>query len=261
LQVFTVPSIAGHVVRQHGIITRILAIISAFFTNQIANKRIIYPPNPSIEVDVESAPFRSKRFMPIFSDLRYLCSNESVQRLITRNQDFIMQFAKVCQLFMGINANKRVLTNHVEYETDAWISVFNVTLSLSRVVKVYGEAYAKATTADLVSAISSIVQEILAVCTMSEARLDKDKYAPIVLHDVTFDSSVYRVVNFDVLHGWVSFHHALHWLLAELFKHVNILSYDRLREIGIQSLADIVHRQPGDATFLSVLDFPLRGES
>ena len=65
------------------------------------------------------------------------------------------------QLFMCVNPNKRVATSHVEYETDAWFSVFNVTLSLSRVIKVYREAYRKASAAELVFAITTVVQNIL----------------------------------------------------------------------------------------------------
>ena len=43
----------------------------------------------------------------------------------------------------------------MEYETDAWISVFSFTLlSLSRVIKVYGKAFAWATPTQLVSAIT-----------------------------------------------------------------------------------------------------------
>ena len=144
LQLFTVASVALYIVRHHNIVSRLLAIISAFFTNQIQDKRIIFPPNPGAEIDVDTFPFKSKRFMPVFSDLRYLCHNGPVQQLIAHNHEFISQFAKTCQIFMCINPNKRAASSHVEYETDAWISVFNVTLSLSRVIKVYGEAYSKA---------------------------------------------------------------------------------------------------------------------
>jgi hypothetical protein len=43
---------------------------------------------------------------------------------------------------MCAQSNRRALNVHVEYESDAWISVFNVTLSLSRIIKVVGSAYA-----------------------------------------------------------------------------------------------------------------------
>ncbi|KAL0565072.1 E3 ubiquitin-protein ligase ubr1, partial [Marasmius crinis-equi] len=135
LQLFTVPSVANHIVRHHRIITRLLAIITAFFTNQIHDKRITFPPSyPSSSsshsssqssipnhLDVDTFPFKSKRFMPVFSDLRYLCHNPPVQDLIARDPEYITQFAKTCGLFMGVNPNKRAVSTHVEFETDAWI--------------------------------------------------------------------------------------------------------------------------------------------
>ena len=260
LQLFTVPSVAAHIVRNHKLVSRLLAIITAFFTNQIADKHIVYPPVSNAAVDVDSFPFKSKRFMPVFSDLRYLCHNEPVQQLIAHSREFIVQFAKTCQLFMCVNPNKRAATNHVEYETDAWISVFNVTLSLSRVIKVYGEAFSRSTVAELVTAISTVVHHILIVCTLTEDRLDRNKFSNIAFHEVVFGDAAYQIVEFDVLDGWVSFHHSLHWLLAELFKHVDLLSEDSLREVGLSSVRDIILRHASEQAILTVIDFPLRGE-
>ncbi|KAJ6608860.1 hypothetical protein B0H10DRAFT_2166482 [Mycena sp. CBHHK59/15] len=258
LQLFTVPSVSAHIVRNHKLVSRLLAIISAFFTNQIEEKHIIYPPLPLGALDVDSFPFKSKRFMPVFSDLRYLCHNEPVQVLIANNRDYMNQFAKTCQLFMCVNPNKRAVTNHVEYETDAWISVFNVTLSLSRVIKVYGEAFSRATVAQLVAAITTVVHHILMVCTLTEERLDRTKFNPVEFHEVFFGDAAYQVVKFDVLEGWVSFHHSLHWLLAELFKHVDLLDEESLKEVGLSSVRDIIVRQASEQAILTVIDFPLR---
>ncbi|RDB27292.1 E3 ubiquitin-protein ligase ubr1 [Hypsizygus marmoreus] len=258
LQLFTVPSVALHIVRNHKLVSRLLAIIAAFFTNQIVDKHIVYPPVSSAPLDVDSFPFKSKRFMPVFSDLRYLCHTASVQELIARNRDYIAQFAKTCQLFMCVNPNKRAATSHVEYETDAWISVFNVTLSLSRVIKVYGEAYSKATVAELVTAITTVVHHILMVCTLAQERLDRTKFFPISFHEVEFGGTVYETIDFDVLEGWVSFHHSLHWLLAELFKHIDLLSEKPLSEVGISSVREIMLRHYNDKAILTVIDFPLR---
>lgn len=259
LQLFTVPSVAAHIVRNHRLVSRLLAIITAFFTNQIEDKHITFPPILSADVDVDTFPFKSKRFMPVFSDLRYLCHNEPVQTMIARNRDFVKQLAKTCQLFMCINPNKRAATNHVEYETDAWISVFNVTLSLSRVIKVYGEAFSRATVADVINSISTVVHHILLVCTLSEDRLDRDKFMPIAFHDVTFGGGSYHIIEFDVLDGWVSFHHSLHWLLAELFKHVDMLTDECLQTVGMSSVRDILLRHASEQAILTIIDFPLRG--
>lgn len=198
--------------------------------------------------------------MPVFSDLRYLCHNEPVQDLIAHNRDFILLFSKTCQLFMCINANKRAANSHVEYETDAWISVFNVTLSLSRVIKVYGEAFSRATIAELVAAITTVMHDIMLVCTLANDRLDRDKFSPIEFHDVIFGGTPYSVVQFDVLEGWVSFHHSLQWLLAELFKHVDLLTEDNLKEIGLSSVRDICLRNASEKALLTIIDFPLRGK-
>lgn len=260
LQLFTTPSVAGHIVKNHGLISRLLNIIASFFTNQISEKHIQNQTSYTGPLDVESYPFKSKRFMPVFSDLRYLCHTEPVQEMIARNRDFIIQFAKTCQLFMCINPNKRAVTNHVEYETDAWISVFNVTLSLSRVIKVFGEAFVKATPNQLVQAVQHVLHAILMVVTLADDRLDKAKFAPVSFHPVEFGGKAYHVVKFDVLEGWVSFHHSLHWLLAELLKHTQLLSKEALGDAGYEGLRNVFLEHASEQAILTVVDFPLRGK-
>ncbi|TFK62655.1 hypothetical protein BDN72DRAFT_382278 [Pluteus cervinus] len=258
LQLFTVPSVALHIVTVHKLITRLLTIITAFFTNQIIDRHIVHQPSPNVPLDVDSFPFKSKRFMPVFSDLRYLCHTNPVQELIAHNREFLVGFVKTCQLFMCVNPNKRAATSHVEYETDAWISVFNVTLSLSRVIKVYGEAFSRATTAELVTAINTVVHHILMVCTRVDDRLDKSKFPPVEFHEVEFGTIPYQIIKFDVLDGWVSFHHSLHWLLAELFKHVELLNEEKLAEVGMTSLRDVLMKHASVQAVLTIIDFPLR---
>jgi len=260
LQLFTVPSVALYIVRQHMMVSRLLAVITSFFTNQIQDKRIIFPPHPQADIDVDTFPFKSKRFMPVFSDLRYLCHNEPVQQLIAHNREFITQFSKTCQLFMCVNPNKRAASNHVEYETDAWISVFNVTLSLSRVIKVYGSAFANATVAELVSAITTVMHHILMVSAVDDDGRDVTRFPPVAFHDVSFGDVTYDIVEFDVLEGWVSFHHSLQWLLAELFKHVDILSEESLQEVGLSSIREVCLRNASVQAIQTIIDYPLRGQ-
>jgi E3 ubiquitin-protein ligase UBR1 len=162
---------------------------------------------------------------------------------------------------MCINPNKRAATSHVEYETDAWISVFNVTLSLSRVIKVYGTAFSRAGTRELVGAIRMVLNVILGVCAMREERLDPAKFSPPEFHEVSFGpgEKKWEVVKFDVLEGWVSFHHSLHWLLAELFKHVELLGEEAVSGAmgGNVKLRDVLGVD--ERGVLVVVDFPLRG--
>ncbi|OBZ78672.1 E3 ubiquitin-protein ligase ubr1 [Grifola frondosa] len=258
IDAYLLTDLALFIVRHHNIVSRLLAIITAFFTNQIQDKRIIFPPNADAELDVDTFPFKSKRFMPVFSDLRYLCHNEPVQDLIAHNREFINQFAKTCQIFMCVNPNKRAASSHVEYETDAWISVFNVTLSLSRVIKVYGEAFSRATAGELVAAITTVVHHILMVTAVVDDQRDVTRFPPVLFHEVIFGEVPYKIIDFDVLDGWVSFHHSLQWLLAELFKHVNILSEESLQTVGLASLRDVCLRNASEEAMLTIIDYPLR---
>lgn len=255
------PSVALYLVRHHNIVSRLLSVITAFFTNQIQDGRIVYPPNPQADVDVDTFPFKSKRFMTIFSDLRYLCHNEPVQQLIAHNREFITQFSRTCQLFMCVNPNKRAASSHVEYETDVWISVFNVTLSLSRVIKVYGEAFSRATVAELVSAITTVMHHILMVSALHNEDNDPTRFPRVSFHHVDFGDTTYEVVEFDVMEGWVSFHHSLQWLLAELFKHIDILDDASLTEVGLSNLRDVCLRNASVQAIQTIIDYPLRGTS
>jgi len=259
IQLFTAPSIALHIVRHHNIINRLLSIITSFVTNQIQGKRIVYPTDPTAEVDVNAFHFKSMRLMSVFSDIGHLSHNEPVQELLAHNKEFIQLFSKTCQLFMCINPNRRVAVSHIEYETDVWISVFNLTFSLSRVIKAYGDAFSRASPAELVAAISTVMQDILLVCTLTSDRLDREKFQPIQFHDVIFGDQTYPIVNFDVLDGWVSFHNSLQWLLAELFKHVDILTEENLRTVGSGSVRDICLRNASEQAILTIIDLPLRG--
>ncbi|KAF7295603.1 E3 ubiquitin-protein ligase [Mycena indigotica] len=255
LQLFTVPSASYHVVRNHRLVSRILGLIQGFFLNRIEGKRVVcigmgdsgssltltYPP-----VDPDSPPFKSKRFMPVFSDLRYLCHTLPVQRLIAADpRGYVGMFARTCAIFVGVGPNRRAVTSHVEYENDAWISVFNVTLSLGRVVKVFGEAFGggRSTTTNLITAIGIVLHHILVVCagagTGSPEDTEPDGGRLIEFHEAAFGCASttlpteaiseqssrrqYTLVKFDVSSGPVSFHHSLHWLLAELLKHVDVL--------------------------------------
>ncbi|TFK28429.1 hypothetical protein FA15DRAFT_584399 [Coprinopsis marcescibilis] len=408
LQLFTVPSVSAHLVRNHKIITNLLNLLACFFTNQISRhgRRVqitapyqsaltnmpFFPANtgglhiggdtpsgltstapPTLPypltqtpqnfrqqpaahqalqhmshqpvMDVDSFPFKSKRFMPIFSDLRYLMHTAPVQALLTERTNvitvngqpqitghlaFLVPFTQTCQLFMCAQSNRRAATVHVEYESDAWISVFNVTLSLSRVIKVVGNAYANTTSnvqllvegdaapldmtrgsKELVEALEVIITCLIGVCRSNGGdvpvakdhplmlaslhrghpsgynpnvffnpaflAMDKNKFGSLKYHKVVFGAgykdqetrdrtNTYEIVRFDVAEGWVSFHHSLHWLLAELFKSTHLLSEERLQqEFGntefseYKSMKDIVWRcAGGEQAILAIIDFPLR---
>ncbi|CAE6372048.1 unnamed protein product [Rhizoctonia solani] len=262
VQLFTVPSVAGYIVKHNNLLPRILSLLTAFFTNQIDEKRIrpLQPGQPVPALDIESFPFRSKRITSVFNDLRYLVSTPPVQLHVATSQEPLIHVLRLCKLFFGANAQRRAASSHVEYETDAWISVFNASLSLVRIVRAVGEAFQKGSTSDLVRAIETVTHHILVICTLSEPHLDPSKYS-VKWHQVQFGSNEHQVLQFDVANEWVSFHHSLHWLLAELLKHEELLEEENLKNVkGLTepTLRGVVLKNMSPKGALTVLDFPLR---
>ena len=96
--------------------------------------------------------------------------------------------------------------------------------------------------------------------TLTDERLDKTKHAQMAFHKVEFSGREYQVVKFDVLVGWVSFHHSLHWLLAELLKHTRLLGRAALRPLGYEDLRSALLDAASEQAILTLVDFPLRGD-
>ena len=57
--------------------------------SQIITKLIKFPTDPGAEIDIDSFPFKSERFMPVFSDLCYI--HDIIQQLIAHNADYVDQ--------------------------------------------------------------------------------------------------------------------------------------------------------------------------
>ncbi|KAG2742887.1 hypothetical protein P692DRAFT_20878924 [Suillus brevipes Sb2] len=162
--------------------------------------------------------------MLVFSDLRYLFHNRSVQQLTAHHPAFVRKFVKVCQVF---TPNKRIASSHAEYEADSWISMFNVTLSLSQVIKVYGEALR------ILGAITTVVREFLA---LSPQIGSTRKSSPS--RCCTRSSLVMHTIN--------------------LLKHVDILSKESLKQIGVSGVRDLFLCPFYEGAILTLIDFPLQ---
>ena len=78
-------------------------------------------------------------------------------------------------------------------------------------------------------------------CTLENEKLNKSKFSKPAYHDILFGDVEYTIVDFDVLDGWVSFHHSLHWLLAELLKNVDMLSEESVKSGRRHERAGLVY--------------------
>ena len=98
-------------------------------------------------------------------------------------------------------------------------------------------------------------------CSLQGPGLDRTKYGEIQFIEVEFANQRHLVIDFDVLSGWVSFHHSEHWLLAELLKHVNLLTDEALEACGVGSLQRYILKHFKERNTQLIFEFPLRGKS
>ena len=98
--------------------------------------------------------------------------------------------------------------------------------------------------------------------TVQDDRMDRENFLPIEYHTVTLGEKTEAVAKFNIMEGWVSsFHHSLHWLLAELFKHGSLLSEEMFKPCGYLSLIEVIKIRTGPRGALTAIEFPLRGKA
>lgn len=250
VQIFTVPSVSAFLVSQHNFLSGLIAILHAFFTEQLrpGRRHLLLPPNPTMRrIDPESPAFKQKRYFQVFGDLNHLISSPQVRKIICGSLELIIDFASFLDLFTSMNPNKRAVSTHVEYESDAWVTAFNVTIQLGKVCRTFGEAYRHATSLELAHALSHLL-----------SRLPGPRAN---IHQVEFGGTAYQLIDFKVESQAVSFHHPLAWLFAEMVKNIDAMDPAVLQEqIGVPDISTIcIGRATGPLPFLAAMDQPLRG--
>ncbi|ORY87108.1 hypothetical protein BCR37DRAFT_376500 [Protomyces lactucae-debilis] len=193
VQLFTVPSISECLVREHEFFTTLLAAIYAYFTT----KKIGF----AHQVDTKSViaseiySFRSRRHYHLINDLRYLLQTKGIQRLIPGMRDVQEQLFDFMSLFQGMNPQKQVIGEHVEYEPETWINAFNMMMQVAKHAQLFANTFAHATKEQTHAALQSLYERLLAWA---------------------YGGSADRMPLFEPAIDANSFHHPLHWLLAGL---------------------------------------------
>ncbi|GAA5987891.1 hypothetical protein JCM5350_006763 [Sporobolomyces pararoseus] len=287
VQIFTVPSICSALVAPpHDFLSTLLDIIFAFFTEQTdpprppplpspldpdedsetsrllalsrpKPRRLILPPNPTVRsIDPESGPsFKQKRYFQLFSDLNHLISSPSVQRLIVQTPTLLDKLANFLSLFEEMNPITRAVGTHVEFESDSWVSAFNVTIQLGKLCRSFGQAFHQVDDGSNGLELARGLSKLTGVMT--------NIYQPVWGRS-TYTASYgggkeYECVGRSNVSEKNSFHHPLTWLWAEMAKNVGKLDKRELSNLGIQGgLSELVGVQNGAKFFLAVMEQPLR---
>ena len=228
LQMFTTPSITAELVERGNFLTCLLAILYTFLTT----RQVGHPwdVSPSANLAFDSGSVTNRRMYHFYMDLRYLFSSPHVQERIRCEERYLMQFLDLVKLHQSIGPNIRALGEHVEYETDSWITASLVTREINRMSRQLADAFRNCQPHErhlLSRAIRLTAKTVMLYSIGAERnRFTQGEIKQEVkfkhLHDFEFDVGEnpdrHKVVKFVVESDHISFHHALHYTLSWLIE-------------------------------------------
>ncbi|KAJ2159520.1 E3 ubiquitin-protein ligase ubr1 [Coemansia sp. RSA 552] len=263
VQLFTAATLSASLVENHCFLYIILDVLKKFFMQ----------PTPDFlrqcgVILCDTDAFRNRRYFHVFHDMRYLAATPQVRNWVSGNHNFLAAYVGFIGLFQGMNPNCRAIHQHVEFEADTWVNAFNVTLQVAKSCRQFAECYG-ISARDLFYAMRATLRMLhRTVVLMAEenstpiirnaqangmvpqnigttlnAGSDANDSMPLAFETHilgTLWGRQYEIVQYDVSTSPISFHHPLHWFMAELFQHVRHLSDDRARDFGFGSLRDMV---------------------
>ncbi|KAJ1666955.1 E3 ubiquitin-protein ligase ubr1 [Coemansia sp. RSA 1646] len=263
VQLFTAPTLSASLVDHHQFMYIILDVLKKFF---IQPTPMILRHCGVILCDTES--FRNRRYFHVFHDMRYLAGTPQVRNWVSSRHSFLSTYLGFIGLFQGMNPNRRATLQHVEFEADTWVNAFNVTLQVAKSCRQFAECYGisardlffsmRGTLRKLQRTVSMMAEEncsfivrnaqihgylpssIGNAANLSNDTSDTVHLGPAMHSLSTLWGKQYEIVQFDVSTSPVSFHHPLHWFMAELCQHVKHLANSRARDYGFATLRDMV---------------------
>ncbi|BGP26637.1 E3 ubiquitin-protein ligase UBR1 [Rhodotorula toruloides] len=280
VQVFTVPSVSAHLIDKEDFFETILEVLVSFFTGQLTEdkKHLVLPPEPSFgtEVNLDSPLLsKQKRYFQLFNDLQHLISSPLAQKALFKWTALHAQVIELFGLFHNMNAQTRAVGTHVEYENDQWITAFNLTIQLARLARTLGEAKRTWIVAgvsdqspgyEFQRALQGVLTHLL-LHPFWDIAAERGIWRGIALLPASAgESSVGLALENRISTRPVSFHHPLHWLLAELFKGltawpimrewVSSLGWNGTRD-WIFGLLEVRPELSSLQAFLCIMDVPL----
>ncbi|MCJ1363401.1 hypothetical protein MMC16_002508 [Acarospora aff. strigata] len=279
LQMLTTPSITEEVVERGNFLTNLIAILYTFLTTRQVGHPHDISPLATLAFDAGSVT--NRRMYHFFMDLKYLFGSEYVQEKLRTEERYMLQFLDLVKLPQGICPNTRAIGEHVEYETDAWISASLLTREINRLCRQFAESFRWRRNEDNVS-ITRVIRLAAKTTIVNSIGAERKRFHQAeIKHEVRFKrldpldfdrdewgrAAQYQVVDFIVDKEPISFHHALHYTLSWLIDCGKSMSRDdlfRLLQFTAKELKEphtakvaIPDHDPEDY-LMAIFDFPLR---
>jgi E3 ubiquitin-protein ligase UBR1 len=274
----TTPSITSEVVERGNFLTNLMAILYTFLTT----RQVGYPSNvdPRATLAFEQGAVTNRRMYHFFLDMKYLLGSEFVQERIREEPRYLLQFLDLVKLHQGICPNVRQVGEHLEFESEAWISASLITREINKLCRHFAESFAWRRDEDptniqrairaaaRVAIINSLGAERRRFDQTELKEETKFKTSPVFEFDAessTFFGPSYKIVDYVVAAQPMSFHHALHYTLSWLIDRARSMDREDIKrlllfspnELQMDLALSIPVHQPEDY-LLALFDFPLR---
>ncbi|PVI07518.1 RING finger domain-containing protein [Periconia macrospinosa] len=281
LQMLTTPSITYEIVERGNFLTNLMAILYTFLTT----RQVGYPWNVEAHATLafEQGAVTNRRMYHFFQDMKYLLGSAHVQERIREEERYLLQFLDLVKLHQGICPNVRAVGEHLEYETETWISASLITREINRLCRQFSEAFVWNRDEDPTS-INRAIKAAVKVAIINSLGVERKRFEQAELKAETqfktidvmeFDTdpltgrgSRYRIVDYVVAKEPMSFHHALHYTVSWLLDrarsmprdHVASLLHFSQRELqeGLNITSVTIPEYQPDEYLLAMFDFPLR---
>ena len=279
LQMLTSPSITEEIVERGNFLTNLMSILYTFLTTRQVGHPWEMSSIATLAFDAGSVA--NRRMAHFFQDLHYLLGCDYVQEKLRTEERYVLQLLDLIKLPQGICPNTRAVGDHVEYETDAWISASLLTREINKLCRQFAESFRRSrndNSTDLARVIRTVAKAAVINSTGAErVRFDQAELKtetrfknlePFLFdnHYIGYDWS-YSVVEFVVEREPISFHHALHYTLSWLIDCGKSMSVDQMRRSLHFTYRDIQATHPArvlvserdpETYLLALFDIPLR---
>ncbi|KAG9323094.1 hypothetical protein KVV02_006809 [Mortierella alpina] len=158
VQLFTVPTIAEMLAREHNFIYILCQILISFFQG---------PNYTGGPINCNLPPFENRRYFHIFHDFRYILANDAVKQIVANRPAYQSQMIECLNMFQGMHPNTRYSVDHIEFETNTWVNAFNVTLQLYKCCRQFSDCFSSDVSV-LTQVLSRTVKKIYEWCDKHE---------------------------------------------------------------------------------------------
>ncbi|KAL9945286.1 hypothetical protein ACHAQF_008824 [Verticillium nonalfalfae] len=279
LQMLTTPSITAEIVERGNFMTSLLAILYTFLTT----RQVGYPWDVSSNAVLafDSGSVTNRRMYHFYLDLKYLFGSPHVQEKLRCEERYLLQFLDLVKLHQGIGPNVRAVGEHVEYETDSWITASLVTREINRLAKQLADSFRNVPENEVqyVARAIRLTTKTVILNSLGAERhrfkqaeiKDEVKFKTLGDFEFVHESARYDVVKFTVEEDPISLHHALHYTLSWLIECGKSLPASSMRALLSFTPQDLLlqpksmgrkstarrDNTPEDH-LMAVIDYPLR---